>query len=103
MIWFTLLAVTAAVVGAATEWKYVLAPLLGFAIIRWATASLRTMAAGAPGLQDAEVQPRALDPDEHVLYWCEECGTEVVLLVRGSGVSPRHCGTKMHERAELPS
>jgi DNA-directed RNA polymerase subunit RPC12/RpoP len=41
--------------------------------------------------------------DERVLYWCEECGTEVMLVIRGSGTPPRHCGTKMHERAELLS
>ena len=34
---------------------------------------------------------------------CEECGTELVLLVRGSGKAPRHCGGSMHERAELLS
>ena len=50
--------------------------------------------------------PRLLLPvtgDERVLYWCEECGTELVLLVRGSGDPPRHCMAKMHERAELLS
>jgi hypothetical protein len=35
------------------------------------------------------------------LFWCEECGTEVLLLVRGTDRAPSHCGQRMHERTEL--
>lgn len=97
-------ALTAIVIGLSFGWKWVLAPLLGFAIYRWCTGMLRAMVHDGQARVGAdEQQPRPVARDERVLYWCEECGTEVVLLVRGSGKAPRHCGSAMHERAELLS
>lgn len=94
----------AVVVGLSFGWKFVLAPLLGYAIFRWATGTLRAMVHdGQARVSAEEQQPRPVTGDERVLYWCEECGTELVLLVRGSGDPPRHCMAKMHERAELLS
>lgn len=91
-------------VGIAFGWRWVFAPLLGFAIYRWATGSLRAMVTDARALTAAEdAGPTPVLGDERVLYWCEECGTEVLLVIRGNGTPPRHCGTKMHERAELLS
>ncbi len=97
------LAVLVVVVGQAFGWKYVLAPLLGWAFISWALASLRSMAAGgAPAVQEGDTEPRsAVAGRERTMYWCEECGTEFLLVTRGSGVVPRHCGVKMHERVEV--
>lgn len=98
------LALVALVVGLSFGWKFVLAPLLGLLIYRWATGTLRAMVHDGRARVDAdEQQPQVVTGDERVLYWCEECGTELVLVVRGSGLAPRHCGTKMHERAELLS
>jgi hypothetical protein len=98
------LAVVAVVVGLSFGWKFVFAPLLGFAIYRWATGTLRAMVHDGQARVGAdEQQPQVVAADERVLYWCEECGTELVLLVRGSGKAPRHCGSSMHERAELLS
>lgn len=94
----------AVVVGLTFGWKWVLAPLLGIAIYRWATGTLRAMVHDGQARVGAdEQQPQLVAPDERVLYWCEECGTELVLVVRGSGKAPRHCGGGMHERAELLS
>lgn len=94
----------AVVVGLSFGWKFVLAPLLGYAIFRWATGTLRAMVHdGQARVTAEEQQPRPVTGDERVLYWCEECGTELVLLVRGSGDPPRHCMARMHERAELLS
>jgi DNA-directed RNA polymerase subunit RPC12/RpoP len=89
------------------EARYVLAPFLGVAIWAWARATLRSFAPGerAPGMAGASDDgPRVVAGEpERTLYWCEECSTELLLVVRGSGVAPRHCGTRMHERTELPS
>ena len=98
------LAVVAVVVGQAFGWKYVLAPMLGLLIYRWATSTLRAMVTDGRARVEADLQqPRPATGDERVLYWCEECGTELVLLVHGSGAAPRHCAATMHERAELLS
>jgi len=77
----------------------VLAPLLGLTVYAVGTAMLRNMAAG---VGDAPAPPAAPD-DARTLYWCQMCSTELLLVVRGSGVAPRHCGERMHERTELPT
>lgn len=88
-------------VGVVFGWKFVLAPLLGYLVWRWATATMRSMAAGAPGMPDEEEPPGPVTDDDRTLYWCEQCGTELLLLVRGSGTAPRHCGERMHARTEI--
>lgn len=99
-----LAALTAVVVGLSFGWKYVLAPLLGTGIFLWALAMLRSMVNDGRARVDADQQqPRPVSGAERVVYWCEDCGTELVLVVEGSGVAPRHCGGRMHERAELLS
>ena len=96
------LAIAAVVVGNTFGWKWILAPLLAGAMIRWSFATFRSMVHGGQGLADGpEDGPAPVGPDERTLYWCEECGTEVLLLVRGSGTPLRHCGTRMHERTEI--
>lgn len=95
-------ALVAVVVGLSFGWKFVLAPLLGLAIFRWSTAMLASMVHDGQARVGAELQqPRPASGDERTLYWCRECGAELVLLVHGSGKAPRHCGGAMHERAEL--
>ena len=93
-------------VGLTLGWKFVFAPLLAYAVFAFATANLRAMVNdGRSRMTAEEQQPRPVDADapERTVYWCEECGTEVVLMVLGSGVAPRHCGSAMHEGAELLS
>lgn len=99
MLAFLVFFVVGIPVGIVFGWKFVLAPLLGYLVWRWATATMRSMAAGAPGTD--EEPPAAVTDDDRTLYWCEECGTELLLLVRGSGTAPRHCGTRMHRRTEI--
>jgi DNA-directed RNA polymerase subunit RPC12/RpoP len=93
----------ALVVGTQFGWRWVFAPLLGIAIWVWMRATMRSFLTGGQTGVSATDEPQPLSADERVLYWCEECGTEVVLLVRGSGIAPRHCATKMHERSEILS
>lgn len=97
--------VAAAVIGATLGWRYLVAPVIGVAIWVWLAASLRSFAR-RPGGEDpiaSDVPEPVLltAPEQRTLYWCEECGTEYLLLVRGSGTAPRHCGTRMHERTEV--
>ena len=93
-------AIVAVAIGFVTEWRYVLAPLLAFAVLSWLLASLRVLApGGADPNEHDEVPP--MDPGARTLFWCEECGTEVLLLVRGTTRAPSHCGQRMHERTEI--
>lgn len=79
---------------------YVLAPVLGLAILRVGLASFGSLRAGARHIPDGPPVP--VDPGtERVVYWCAGCGAEVLLLVRGADVAPRHCGERMTERVEV--
>lgn len=91
--------VAAAAVAVAFGPRWVLGPLAGYLIYRAGTSMLRGMAAGA-GTTPDEPEPMVGKP-ERVLYWCEQCGAELLLVVRGSDRPPRHCGERMHERVEL--
>jgi hypothetical protein len=92
----------AVAVGMTLGWRWVLAPLLGWAVLSWLLGSLRALVhAGRTGVPE-EAGPVDLT-GERTLFWCEECGTEVLLLVRGTARAPSHCGQRMHERTELPS
>lgn len=92
-----LVAFGAIVLGTLAGWKWVLAPLLGFAFIRFGTASLRSMVRDG---RAPDGPPEVVV--ERTVFHCEECSTELLLLIRGSGDPPRHCGSRMRERTELP-
>ncbi|MFA9431626.1 hypothetical protein [Egicoccus sp. AB-alg2] len=93
----------AVAVGVLFGWRWVLAPLLGWAMLTWLLSSLRVLGkdARAPGMPDEEVVATPMVTSERTLFWCEECGTEVLLLVRGTSRAPSHCGQRMHERTEI--
>lgn len=81
---------------------YILAPLLGLGILRLGWATFGSLAGGG-GAHVPRGDPEPVNPaEERVRYWCEGCGAEVMLLVRGTPVAPRHCGERMHERREVP-
>ncbi|MEX2550438.1 MAG: hypothetical protein WD638_09440 [Nitriliruptoraceae bacterium] len=91
----------AVLIGVNHGWQWVLAPLLGYALLRWSIASLRVLVHDGKELggDDDDAGPAAADG--RTLFWCEECGTELLLLVRGSARAPSHCGQRMHERTEI--
>ena len=93
----------AVVIGVNFGWFWVLGPLASYAMLRWLIASLRVLVTDARHLDDDVADPRPVGPDERTLFWCEECGTEVLLLVRGTSRAPSHCGQRMHERTEILS
>ena len=79
---------------------YVFAPLLGLAIWRIGTASFASLRHGAAHVPEGPPQPvdtRA----ERTLYACGGCGAELLLLVRGADVPPRHCGERMTVHREV--
>lgn len=80
--------------------RYVLAPLLGLLIYRIGVASLGSLRRGASYVPDGPPEPIDMRA-ERVTYWCSGCGAELLLLVRGAAVAPRHCGERMSERMEV--
>ena len=95
---------SAALVGWVTDWfhpVYGLAPLLGVLIFRIGYGSLASFQAGADHIPSGDPQPVDLAA-ERTVYWCQGCGAEALLLVRGTPIPPRHCGERMTERLEVP-
>lgn len=79
---------------------YVFGPLLAVFIVRMGLATFRSLEAGADHIPDSDPVP--VDPrDDRTVYWCQGCGAEMLLTVRGTPVPPRHCGERMTERREL--
>jgi len=94
--------VLAVLVGSQFGWNFVFAPLLGYGFIRWSIGSLRAMTGDDKAQRALEQpQPVAVRPAERVVYWCEDCGTELVLVTRGTGKAPRHCSITMQVREEI--
>jgi hypothetical protein len=101
--WLIVLVVlaVAALIGINAGWRWVFAPLLAYGLLRWSIASLRVLVTDAKDLEKTEGGPAPVGGDERTMFWCEECGTEVMLLVRGSARAPSHCGQRMNERTEM--
>ncbi|MEX0868515.1 MAG: hypothetical protein WD011_02480 [Nitriliruptoraceae bacterium] len=91
----------ATVVGVNFGWRWVLAPVLGWVLLRWLLGSLRALVADSSHAPEAFDAIDARAADGRTIFWCEECGTEVLALRRGSPRAPSHCGQRMHERTEL--
>jgi hypothetical protein len=94
-------AAIAVVIGLNFGWQWVFAPLLAYALLRWSIASLRVLVTDAKHLGAETEIAGPVGADERTLYWCEECGAELLLLVRGTARAPSHCGQRMHERTEI--
>lgn len=70
---------------------------VGFGVIR-GFAGPRGGAAGRGSVLEAAKLPPA---GVRILFWCEMCGTEVLLLRAGTENPPRHCGEPMTRREEI--
>jgi len=86
------------IVGLVLGWRYVLAPLLAAALLSWSIASLRVLVQDA---RDDDGVPAQQDGPERTVFRCAECGTEVLLLYRGTPKAPSHCGQRMIARTEV--
>jgi DNA-directed RNA polymerase subunit RPC12/RpoP len=100
LIWIAVGVAAVLVLTGAVPARYVLAPLLGLFILRFGIASLRSFRAGASYIPDGPPVP-VDTAQERITYVCGGCGAEVLLLVRGTEVAPRHCGERMTERREI--
>lgn len=65
--------------------------LIATLVVRWGLASMRPLHVGAKTYEPVDV----MEPDGVPVYSCKECGTQLVLLRRGSDKRPRHCGEAM--------
>ena len=86
------------IVGIVYGWRFVFAPLLAAALLSWSLASLRVLVQDA---QDDDGVPAVQDGPERTVFRCAECGTEVLLLYRGTPKAPSHCGQRMVARTEI--
>lgn len=101
LLWLAVLAGMGLLAFDVVDGPYVFGPLLGLAIWKVGSASFRSLRAGGPAIPDGS-PPRPVDlRTERVSYWCEGCGAELLLLVRGTETPPRHCGERMVERREV--
>ena len=99
--WLVVLAGASAAVLAGVPAVFVFGPLLGLLILRIGWATFGSLEAGADHIPSSDPEP--VDPrEERIVYWCDGCGAELLLVVRGTPVAPRHCGERMTERRELP-
>jgi hypothetical protein len=88
----------ALIVGIVFGWRWVFAPLLASGLLSWSLASLRVLVQDA---QDDDGIPAVQDGPERTVLRCPECGTEVLLLYRGTPKAPSHCGQRMEARTEI--
>lgn len=79
--------------------RVALAVVFGAAIFAVGLATLRGLA--RPRAKAAFEVVEAPPPGVRILYWCENCGTELLLLRKGSEAPPRHCGEPMIRREEI--
>ncbi|MBI4729022.1 MAG: hypothetical protein HY775_05910 [Acidobacteria bacterium] len=75
--------------------------LLGVVIFALGFGILRAFARSAPGATPVEAEAAAEEEALRVTFRCGACGTEVLLLRKGSNAPPRHCGEPMVRRAEI--
>ena len=68
----------------------------GFSVIR-GFASPRGGSAGTLPLSEVNPLPAGV----RILFWCDTCGMEMLLLRAGSEAAPRHCGEPMMRREEI--
>ena len=65
--------------------------LLATLVLRWGVASIRPLQLGSKTYEPVDV----VEPSGVPVYACQTCGTQLVLLRRGSDRAPRHCGEAM--------
>lgn len=78
----------------------VVAVILGLVILLVGFATLRGLAGPRGGAPPAE-EDAAVPEGMRILWWCENCGAEVLVLRRGADTPLRHCGEAMVRREEI--
>jgi len=83
--------------------RIVVAVIAGFVIFFVGFGMIRGFA-GPRGRSNEPLPLEAVKPlpeGVRILFWCETCGMEVLLLRAGSEALPRHCGEPMSRREEI--
>lgn len=79
--------------------RYLGAAIAALALASLGIGMLRSLRATPRNVPLEHVEPPPADA--RVTFWCETCGTEVLLLRKGSESAPRHCGEAMVKREEV--
>ena len=61
---------------------------------------MRSLGARRSRVQDAPA-PAPPPANVRITFWCENCGTELIVARTGSETAPRHCGEPMRRREEV--
>ena len=69
---------------------------VGFSVLRGFAGPRGGVSSGA-SLEAVKPLPAGV----RILFWCETCGTEVLLVRAGTENPPRHCGGPMTRREEI--
>lgn len=82
--------------------RVAVAVLMGLGILVLARGMLRPLTGGKPGHGGAseDAVPQPPPPNVRITFWCENCGTELLLVRKGSEAIPRHCAEPMRKREE---
>ncbi|MCA1830250.1 MAG: hypothetical protein LC663_01855 [Actinobacteria bacterium] len=80
--------------------RLAIALVIAVALCGFGIASLRSLVARGPSHAEPP-PPTAPPPDVRITFRCENCGTELLVLRRGSETPPRHCGEPMIKREEV--
>lgn len=79
--------------------RFGLAILFGLIIFAIGFVTVRGFAGPRGGVERPPPEP--LPAGVRILFWCENCGAELLVVRRGSDAIPRHCGEPMHRREEI--
>ena len=80
--------------------RVAIAIIVAFALSSIGIGMMRSLGARRPRLEDAP-PPAPPPPNVRITFWCENCGTELIVARTGSETAPRHCGEPMRKREEV--
>jgi len=81
-----------------------IAVVAGVVIFIFGFGMIRSFAGPRGGAGNQSLPLEAVKPlpeGVRILFWCETCGMEVLMLRAGSEQAPRHCGEPMSRREEI--
>jgi hypothetical protein len=81
--------------------RFVIAGLIGLFIAAVGFSTLRGLARPRVTVKPEAAVP-VLKTGARITFWCETCGTELLLLRKGTENPPKHCGEPMMKREEIP-
>ena len=78
--------------------RYLIAALIGLSVFGIGIGTLRGLSRPRASVRPEEAVP--VLKSTRITFWCETCGTELLLLRKGTDNPPRHCGEPMVRREE---